>query len=222
MELPTEGVNIFNSVINDIHSIQSRYENMLVALNNRMRKTTSEQQRMMIHLHTVQDQLEQSQKNEKDMQDKMLMFKQENDTLRETNQVLTIQNTQYEDEIRQLKESIKSMEEDRRAFVKVSHVVAIEKENARLRQEIDVLLTKSVPAKETVTEPALVNEKKTVEREPPQALLEVNEKKIKGIIYFVSKEDDRTIYKKNEDDSIGDAVGYLEKVGDKFKVSWYT
>lgn len=177
---------------------------------------------MMIHLHTVQDQLEQSQKNEKDMQDKMLMFKQENDTLRETNQVLTIQNTQYEDEIRQLKESIKSMEEDRRAFVKVSHVVAIEKENARLRQEIDGLLTKSVPAKETVTEPALVNEKKTVEREPPQALLEVNEKKIKGIIYFVSKEDDRTIYKKNEDDSIGDAVGYLEKVGDKFKVSWYT
>jgi hypothetical protein len=50
--------------------------------------------------------------------------------------------------------------------------------------------------------------------------LSVVEKKIKGVIYYVS--DDNDIYERNEDESIGDLKGKIEVLSSgKTKVKWY-
>jgi hypothetical protein len=50
--------------------------------------------------------------------------------------------------------------------------------------------------------------------------INVTEKKIKGVIYYVS--DDGDIYTKNDDDSIGELKGKIEHLSSgKTKVKWY-
>lgn len=189
MELPSEGVNLFDSVINDIQSIQTRYENMVTSLNLRLRKITNDHQKQMMQIEYHESKIAELQKQS-----------EQYEALVQENVQLKDRCSQQSNEIEELKQTIQNMEADRQAFTKVSHVVAIEKENARLRQELELL-------------------NKTSSSSPSA---DVYEKKIKSTIYYVSNGDDRTIYLKNEDGSKGDAVGTLQKHGDKFKVSWYT
>jgi len=86
---------------------------------------------------------------------------------------------------------IDNLEEEQKAFLKVSHVIALEKENNRLKQELE-------KSKKTI--PAFC------------------EKKIKGIVYLI--DDNMNIYSKELDGNAGACIGHLEKVGDKTKAVW--
>lgn len=50
--------------------------------------------------------------------------------------------------------------------------------------------------------------------------IDVYEKKIKGIIYYISSNDDMKIYQKNSNGTIGIQLGFLEKIGEKRKIKW--
>jgi hypothetical protein len=59
-----------------------------------------------------------------------------------------------------------------------------------------------------------------VQEEDDNNNIDVYEKKIKGIVYYISSDDTMKIYKKNVDGTIGIPLGFLEKYGEKRKVKW--
>jgi predicted nucleic acid-binding Zn-ribbon protein len=67
----------------------------------------------------------------------------------------------------------------------------------------------------------ILNDSNIPEEEPNEdGDIDVTEKKIKGVIYYVSNDDD--IYVKNEDESIGELKGKIEHLpSGKTKVKWY-
>lgn len=177
-----------------------------------------------------------------------------------------------ERQIQSLQQDISRLQEDNAAFSKVSHIIAMEKENSKLRSEVEMLtkrLSRSRPPPlpesehklpgnlsnhclnngvwclESVVqqkEPELGNQPNlclntgvistfpVVDPDPlPLPLLvpdpeEEGEsfyiKRIKGVEYYIS-EMTSYIYKKEEDDEVGEKVGRLEKTeGNKTKVVW--
>jgi len=139
-----------------------------------------------------------------------------------------------------MKKQINILEEDRAQFAKVSHIIALEKDNAKLKAELETHKAKlamamsvsntvpSVPSQEVVNEAPLVKkedvEGKEHAEEPQNSIedTEFYEKKIKGTVYFIGTKTN-TIYSKTEEDEIGDAVGKLEKndATGKSKVVWF-
>jgi len=97
-------------------------------------------------------------------------------------------------ELAKARQTIEFLQEEKQSFLKVSHIVALEKENAKLKAELE-------------------NTKKTKNVEPF-----LYEKKIKGIVYLI--DDKMNIHTKEPDGARGQCVGRLEKVGDKTKAVW--
>ena len=73
------------------------------------------------------------------------------------------------------------------------------------------------PMEEPTEEPEEEPEEETEEEEE----LDVVEKKIGGKMYYVSSNEDKTIYEIVEDECIGEALGRIEKVDGKSKVKWF-
>jgi len=110
-----------------------------------------------------------------------------------------------------LKQKIELLEQNYKEFSKVSHVVALEKENAKLKSEVEKL-KKSSLAPEVVVPPAPPLLPPLEEQEPSQSEEdeEFYEKKIKGVVYYVSSRTNK-LYEKTPDDEVGPCVGNLEK-----------
>jgi hypothetical protein len=131
----------------------------------------------------------------------------------------------YTHEIDVLQQKIKMMEEDRQEFAKVSHIIALEKDNAKLRAEIAKLNIKRAPA--LVQQPLPVPQPPTEPLPPvPQAPVleseeDVKEKKIKGVIYYVGLQSNK-IFTKSDDGDVGNEVGHIKKEGSKSVVVWNT
>lgn len=131
------------------------------------------------------------------------------------------------DEIRTLKNNVKKLEDDNAAFSKVSHIIAMEKENAKLKSDIQLLTHRcNILSKRNINIPAPQPEQPQTEPKnviPSQEHMEHEEtfieKKIKGIIYYIS-EDKQYIYEKLEDGDVGKKLGHLEKKNDKVKAIW--
>lgn len=97
-------------------------------------------------------------------------------------------------ELQKAKQTIEFLQEEKQSFLKVSHIVALEKENAKLKAELE-------------------SSKRSKNVEPF-----LYEKKIKGIVYLI--DDKMNIHAKEPDGARGQCVGRLEKVGDKTKAVW--
>jgi hypothetical protein len=238
------GRYMFNSVISDLQQVQSRYETAISSAC----ETIKSQAGVIVSLEAKAGALEEVNRA---LNDEVSEHRNAKDELSR----LSLANTVLVSEVANLKRTIIALEEDQRSFMKISHLAALDKENSRLRQELEVALKKNVvshavPLVKSVAdekgcegdeedeeaeeaEEAEVAEKKDVgtsdgvndgvgvegENENENEL-DVYEKKIDGRIYYVSRGDDRSVYMKNNDDSIGRQVGSLVKIGDKYKMSW--
>lgn len=179
------------------------------------------------------------------------------DILTNENQYLKRENTDLNTTISKLEKQIEIVEEDKRQLTRVSHVIALERENNKLKQEISQLnekLTKQhqqqqakfdelcneinkisilsdnkeiiekdteIDDKPTMIEKDHKEENLIVEEQEQEQELEVYEKVIKGVTYYVSCNEDMTIYKIDDEGVIGDKLGKLEKINGKTKVVWF-
>ena len=220
MELPLDNVNIFNTVINDINAIQSRYDSTIQTLTGKLKKALAEAHNYALKCETLSSELEEAKNILMIADMKLTNIEKENDSLKFDNEQLQKDLSSEKQEIVKLRCTIDTMEQDKKDFTRVSHVVAMEKENNKLRTELSALkATLSKPTESIVNQTQeCYNEK---DKEEGQNL-SVYEKKIKGIVYYVSCQEDLTIYKKNEDGTLGESVGYLEKdtITQKTKVKW--
>lgn len=164
----------------------------------------------------------------------------ENKETMELNNELKAQVTRLEIRLQDMTKELENSLEEQRQLLKVSRVVAIEKDNARLRTELQQLEAKFQALKEqhlsskaplcatsshngtsttvgsaTNLEFGLDYERPNVHEEEKEEDVNVREKKIKGVIYYVS--DDNNVYTKNDDDSIGNMIGKIEGK----KVKWF-
>lgn len=163
----------------------------------------------------------------------------------QTIEYMTKQNEDNLNTISRLQKQIEVIEDDKRQLTKVSNIIAIERENSRLKFELDVLKKRLekpvvplpepvvVPLPEPVVplpEPVLVplpepvvapaTDQNETEQDLNDSDIEVYEKKIKNDIYYVSTQEDNSVYVKEADGSIGEKVGVLQKVNGKTKVVW--
>jgi hypothetical protein len=138
-------------------------------------------------------------------------------------------------EIQKLITQIRHMEEDNKAFTKVSQVVRLEKENTRLVMEVERLkqrLSNALSKKSNSMQSSESGDfEDSVDREkfktdedtqstPDELNQNVYEKVIKGTIYYVTDDVDMVIYEKTEDETVGKRLGQLKKENGKTKVSW--
>jgi Fe-S cluster biosynthesis and repair protein YggX len=141
-------------------------------------------------------------------------------------------------EIQKLITQIRHMEEDNKAFTKVSQVVRLEKENTRLVMEVERLkqrlsnaLSKKSNSMQSSESGDFEDSEDSVDREkfktdedtqstPDELNQNVYEKVIKGTIYYVTDDVDMVIYEKTEDETVGKRLGQLKKENGKTKVSW--
>lgn len=221
MELPIENVNIFNSVINDIQSLQSKYDNTISTLTKKIKTLTQDCLQITQDNNDLQSQLQTSIEILNVADSKLLKLSEQNNTLTNENQTLSLDLQKANLTIQQLKETISSMEQDKRDFNKVSHVIALEKENSKLRTELETMKT-IVKTQSTAPSEHSVKYDTEITNELEDAEIEVFEKKIKGNIYYISCQDNSTIYTKNDDGTIGPILGHLEKdkTSQKTKVKW--
>lgn len=138
---------------------------------------------------------------------RVLSLQQEAESLENTLKETLIELTSCREELNHALARSQQLEEENKAFSKVSHIVAMEKENTRLRAELEILTHRMNTSKISCTK----------ENNPPVPVFV--EKKIKGTTYLV--DGDNTIYEKNDDDSAGKKLGLLKKTADgKMKVQW--
>jgi hypothetical protein len=127
-----------------------------------------------------------------------------------------------------MKDQIRMLEEDRAQFAKVSHIIALEKDNAKLKAELEAHKSRLAEAEKKKVVLAQIQPEETVTQQPTAAEPEDSEfyeKKIGGVRYYIGVET-KTIYQivvVEDDEAVGDPVGKLEKDPDtgKTKVSWF-
>jgi hypothetical protein len=210
------GRYMFNSVISDLQQVQSRYENAIASAC----ETIKSQAGVIVCLESKTGALEEMNRALNDEAVEMRMMKDELSRL-------TLENTALIAEVAGLKKTIIVLEEDQKSFMKISHLAALDKENARLRQELEVALKKNIVShavplvksvdldaadekgckEEEAEEEEVVENKEECESEEGNGAdgdediepeLDVYEKKINGRIYYVSRGEDRSVYMKNE------------------------
>jgi len=112
------------------------------------------------------------------------------------------------------------MEQNYNEFAKVSHVVSLEKENAKLKLELSKFKNSSKDKAEAAIQVEPIDElssskimdEANKEKEEKQTEEEEDfyEKKIKGATYYISSLTQK-IYEKTEDGEVGKHVGLLQK-----------
>lgn len=139
------------------------------------------------------------------------------------------------EEAHALRGQLTRLEEEHRDFRKVSQLIALEKENSQLKEELRLLMKRlhvvqppaptqtagpaPVPAPEPLPDPeAWQEEAATSALDLEPSMLQT--KKIKGVSYYVHPEL-RDVYEKGEDGSVGACVGVLEQTAEgKLKMVW--
>lgn len=107
--------------------------------------------------------------------------------------------------IRELEAQVSKLSDENASFRKVSRIVYFENENARLRERIEHL--------EAQLEAQPVTKHGCDIGVGPDEVIEVYEKKIKGVLYYVSSTDG-IVYTRLGDGSVGEDVGVLAKSAD--------
>jgi chromosome segregation ATPase len=144
--------------------------------------------------------------------------------------------------ITKLEADIKRLEDEKNAFSRVSQIIAMEKENTRLKADLEFLSTRlnklvtkavddSVKDAETCTKEVVAEavakdaakdedggEQKDDRGECGEEELHepVYKKKIKGTLYFIG-ENTKRIYQIDENDKVGQHIGHLQTIFDKDK-----
>lgn len=108
--------------------------------------------------------------------------------------------------IRKLELEVAQLKDDNAAFSKVSQIIAMEKENARLRNELNALQKKL-----TTTTVEEEEEKEEEETFCP--------KKIKGKIYFISQKTN-DIYECTDEEEVGARLGTLINKNNRWIPEW--
>lgn len=143
----------------------------------------------------------------------------ENKALKEQCMSLTDINLKLQSQIVDMNTELTKLKEENAAFSKVSHIIAMEKENSKLRQEISMLQKRIDIHQKTKTnmevDIKITEESKTTEEEEETFVI----KKIKGKKYYVS-EKDNSIYNINDDDEVGDKTGQLVLSKGKYIAQW--
>ena len=112
---------------------------------------------------------------------------------------------------------ITNLEDENNNFRKVSRIIAFENENAALKREMESLKKRLLPAPAAVSIDEQIAEisSETIEQMMSESSAEeedeigVYEKTIKGEVFYISNDDNRRVYRKNEDGSIGEEIGRL-------------
>lgn len=140
--IPSENLNIFNIIISDLQLLQSRYDTNILTLNNKLRGLYDENSIFYNKIDELLDMLN-TIKTENNI------MKSESQKLIHHNMILLKESETHQNTVNDLfcdiedyKKKIKSLEDDRKEFTKVSHVVMIEKENNKLRLECEILKNK--------------------------------------------------------------------------------
>lgn len=168
------------------------------------------------------------------------------ETLHQKNKDLSQQLEVSQKEVNNLRKKVQEAEDDQKQFTKVSHIINMERENTHFKQQIAILerrvafyqnqcnelklqsqshmlMNQLTQSTQTYTDAQIQDETNSVKGESNDEQddgLSVVEKKIKGVIYYVSDEND--IYERNEDESIGELKGKIEVLSSgKTKVKWY-
>jgi len=137
--------------------------------------------------------------------------------LRTENEGLKIMNNYLVADKKSLQSQVEKLEDDHRNFTKVSKIIAIENENTKLRLTIEDLKKQINLIKDANKKPE-ADEVKTndlvteVHEEEEDDNINVREKKIGKVIYYV--DDDNKVYIKNNDETIGDNIGVLQRMPD--------
>lgn len=108
--------------------------------------------------------------------------------------------SEQKEEVSRLQRVIEQLHNDQKESTKVSHIVSLEKENMRLKEDVQQLTARI--------------EKLLAKKKPTDTY---QEKKIKGISYYVS--DDQIVYE-NNDGVVGTRVGQIVKEDGRSKVVW--
>jgi chromosome segregation ATPase len=116
----------------------------------------------------------------KELQRKIDEFQAKNIDLTRELKIVTEQKGALEVQVEKLRHNITMMEEDQRQFTKVSHIIALEKENNKLRGEMEKmqhsLQQKIIEPKSTIAiEVAAVAADEVVAVDVPSAITEVNQ-----------------------------------------------
>jgi hypothetical protein len=111
----------------------------------------------------------------------------------------------YPTRILELEAQVRKLSDENASFRKVSRIVYFENENARLRERIEHLEAQldSQPDAQHGCDIGV----------GPDEVIEVYEKKIKGVLYYVSSTDG-IVYTRLGDGSVGEDVGVLAKSAD--------
>lgn len=126
----------------------------------------------------------------------------ENSKLKDKNNIFENHIINLETSLNSLKLQLENSQEEQRELLKVSRVIAVEKENTRLKQE-----------NETLKEKLNQLQKSTKQEKEEQQEPNIKKVKIKGTNYFVI---DNEVFVQNTDGTKGDLVGTL----DGKKVIW--
>jgi predicted RNase H-like nuclease (RuvC/YqgF family) len=163
----------------------------------------------------------------RELENKMKIIKLENTNLLSMNEYL-------QKDKDKLEKHILNIEEEHRDLMKVSKIIALENENAKLKTEVSMLKDKINSLKVETTNPIIIPKKTTDERhieEPFVKPIEMSdetdidieknninftEKKIGNIIYYI--DDNKKVFVKNDDDTIGEEIGYLKKANGRTKL----
>lgn len=153
---------------------------------------------------------------------------------------LRVTNSDLLKENESLRMQVNRMEDEHRNLTRVSHVIALQNENAKLIQEKQKMngQIKTKPAgRNCSTQTEVVNAvceadtqtdggktevvEKVDEESNSQKTLEVRAKKIGNTVYYIDT--DNNIFSKESDDSIGKCIGYLTKDKDvkKYRAVWH-
>jgi hypothetical protein len=149
MDIPSENMSIFNNVISDLHILQSRYDANIISLNNKIKSIYEENNFLNKKIDEIttkyNNALEEHTEISKMLQD--LIYKN-NILLKESEDHNNIV-VKLVCEVRNYKSLVQTLEDNHKQFTKVSHVVMIEKENCKLKKEIEELREKLKKEKET-------------------------------------------------------------------------
>jgi predicted RNase H-like nuclease (RuvC/YqgF family) len=155
-------------------------------------------------------QLEKASSNIRELENNIVLLKTENDGLKTMNEYLNSDKSKLES-------YISNLEEEHRNFTKVSKIIALENENAKLRKELEDIKQKE---HKEIRKDTLINKsietKGIQDTNDDEESVEVYEKKISGVYYYV--DDSKRVYCKMTDGGIGDHIGYLESVSGKTKL----
>ena len=164
----------------------------------------ADKQKNTIHataLNIVQVQLEQALVGQKQVDDALHALETKYSNLLLTNTMLS--------------QTLSKLEEELHNFKKVSQIIAYEKENSRLRKEIELLkeIMSKPPLLFLPPLPLLDDGAKAYSETETEAEIELIEVVIKNKHYYMTDDQDKQIYAQLPDGEIGDKLGHMDKNG---------